>query len=99
MRNTPYVELMRRFLKPGEVLCSCGKSFGEPFGGGRTPLCRNGCDAAQIMSGEELAARVLRQLGPPFGLRKARALSGRPASADFDLPAPNDNIDGVGHGE
>jgi hypothetical protein len=78
---------MRQFLKPGEVLCNCSKSFHQAG----EPDCKNGCSAACIMSGEELAARVLRQLGPPFGLRKARALSGR--------PAPNDNIEGAGDGE
>lgn len=125
MRNTPYVELMRRFLKPGEVLCNCSKSFHDSH----LPACNHGCSAAQIMSGEELAARVLVAVDKKSRsectgtlktqadgslrcdecglsvasiasrLREARGLSGRPASADFDLPAPNDNIDGAGHGE
>jgi len=97
MRNTPYVELMRRFLKPGEVICNCSRAFHQADEG----FCKGGCPALQLMSGEELAARILDAIGyPPVRqLREARALSGRPASADFDLPAPNDNIDGTGHGE
>jgi hypothetical protein len=102
MRNTPYVELMRRFLKPGEVLCNCSKSFHQAG----EPDCKHGCSAACIMSGEELAARVLsafeaasqvkaesdRWRLDALKLREARALSGRPASADLDPPTPNDNI-------
>jgi hypothetical protein len=63
---------MRRFLKPGDVLCSCERSFHVNKWGVVPPseflTCPSGCAAAQVMSGEELAARVMALINTPDNL-------------------------------